>query len=209
MFKDRKEAGYLLAQKLKGYSGEGTIVLGLARGGVVIASQVAKILQASWNVLVVKKIGAPSNPELAIGAVGPDRVVVWDEALCQNLDVSEKEKAKLLEFKSKEREAKENFFHQGRERLNLKEKTIILVDDGIATGATTEAAVEWIRLQKPNKIILAVPVAPPDALEKLKPEVEEIVCLETPWGFGAVGQFYRDFSQVTDEEVVELLERKE
>lgn len=205
MFGDRQEAGWLLAEKLKdSISGE-TVVLGLTRGGAVVAHEVAKTLGIPWDVLVVKKIGAPENEELAIGAVGPDKVVVWEERLCQTLGVNEEYKKKILATKSAEREEKEKFFRQGRQPLTLAGKTVILVDDGIATGSTTQAAVEWIKTQNPQKITLAVPVAPPDALEKLKPLVDELICLQVESEFWAVGQFYEEFGQISDEEVIKLL----
>lgn len=191
----------MLAQKLKDFQEEEILVLGLTRGGVVVAHEVAQELGAPWDILVVKKIGAPGNPELALGAVGPDKVVIWDEKLCQRVGVDEETKGEMLKSKSYEREEKEKFLRQGRKLLSLEGKMVILVDDGIATGATTLTAVRWVQTQRPKKTILAVPVAPPDALEKLINEVDEIICLETPWDFAAVGQFYEDFPQVSDEEV--------
>lgn len=185
--------------------GKKTIVLGLARGGVVVASEVARALKVPLDVLVVRKIGAPQEPELAIGAVGPDKIVVWDEELCQRLDLDEEEKKRLLQLKSQEREEKEKFLRRDRPPLDLKGKTVMLVDDGIATGATMEAAVRWIKTQNPQKIILAVPVAPPEAVEKLTPLVNDLICLQVESDFGAVGQFYEEFGQAEDEEVKRIL----
>jgi len=195
----------LLAEKLKGFRTGKTVILGLTRGGVMAAHEVARALKVPWDALVVKKIGAPGNEELAIGAVGPDKVVVWDEGLYQRLGVDEENKKRLLTLKSQEREEKEKFFRQGKKALDLKGKTVILVDDGIATGATTEAGIVWIKSQNPQKVILAVPVAPPDAVEKLKPLVDDLICLQVEPDFWAVGQFYDEFSQVSDEEVIKFL----
>jgi len=205
MFKNRQEAGRGLVEKLKKFKGPKTLVLGLARGGVVMASEIAKALGASLDVLVVKKIGAPGNEELAIGAVGPDEVVVWDKELCQRLGVDKKVKSEKLKVKSEERQEKERFLRGGKPPSDLVGKTVVLVDDGIATGATAKAAITWIKTQNPEKLILAIPVAPPDSVEKLKPIVDELICLQVEPDFWAVGQFYREFPQVEDEEVIQLL----
>lgn len=209
MFESREEAGKLLAQNLVGFNKEGeTVVLGLARGGMVVAQAVAKALGAPLDVLVVKKIGAPGNEELGIGAVGPDKTVVWDEELCARLGIEEKVKSEKLKVKSKEREEKEKLLRQDRQPLDLTGKTVILVDDGIATGATAKAAAEWIKTQNPNRIILAVPVMPEDMVEKLELYFDKIVCLKSSEYFISVGQFYREFGQVGDEKVVEILNKQ-
>lgn len=209
MFESREEAGKLLAQNLMGFNKEEeTVVLGLARGGMVVAQAIAKVLGIPLDVLVVKKIGAPGNEELAIGAVGPDKTVVWDEELCARLGIEEKVKSEKLKVKSKEREEKEKLLRQDRRPLDLTGKTAILVDDGIATGATAKAAAEWIKTQNPGQIILAVPVMPADTVEKLEVYFDKIVCLKTPEYFISVGQFYRKFSQVSDEEVAEILNKQ-
>lgn len=207
MFRNRQEAGQILAQKLKDFKGKDVIILGLARGGVVVAWEIAEDLQAPFDVLVVRKIGAPGNEELAIGAVGPDKTVFWEEALCRGLGVDENYKKKILEIKAKEREEKEDLLRQGRKALLLKGKAVILVDDGIATGATTQAALFWIKSQKPQKVILATPVAPPEVVEKLRPQVDKLICLKIEPDFWAVGQFYEEFSQVEDKEVKRILDK--
>lgn len=205
MFKNRQEAGQLLAQKLKKFKGRETVILGLARGGVVVASEITQILNLPLDILVVKKIGAPGQEELAIGAVGPEGIVIWDEALCQRLGVDEELRKEKLKMKNEEREETERRLRGGKVPPSLKGKKVILIDDGMATGTTVEAAVVWIKTQSPQKVILAVPVAPPDTVAKLKPEVDEIICLQVELEFWAVGQFYEEFSQVTDEEVIKLL----
>lgn len=221
MFKDRQEAGRLLAEKLKNFKAGEAVVLGLARGGVVTAAEIAKALKASLDVLVVKKIGAPGNPELAIGAVGPPatparsaggrgpkKTVFWNEELCRSFGVDEVYRRKALWVKSSEQKEKEKALRGGRSVVSLKGKIAILVDDGIATGATVEAAITWIRKQKPKKLVLAVPVAPPDTVEKFKTKVDGLICLQIEPDFWAVGQFYKEFPQVEDEQVIKILNSK-
>lgn len=221
MFKDRQEAGRLLAEKLKNFKAGEAVVLGLARGGVVTAAEIAKALKASLDVLVVKKIGAPGNPELAIGAVGPPatparsaggrgpkKTVFWNEELCRSFGVDEVYRRKALRVKSSEQKEKEKALRGGRSAVSLKGKIAILVDDGIATGATVEAAITWIRKQKPKNLVLAVPVAPPDTVERFKTKVDDLICLKIEPDFWAVGQFYKEFPQVEDEEVIEILNKQ-
>ena len=215
MFTNREEAALKLAQKLslrlhsvaQGRRLHDVLVLGIPRGGVVTAYVVSKQLKAPLNVLVTRKIGAPNQPELAIGAVGPEGTLVLDKSLIKELGVEEswlKEEVKRKKEEVKEREKK---FRKGKKSLNLKDKTVVVVDDGIATGATVEAALRYLKTKKLKKIVLAVPVASADSIQKLEELVDRVVVLETPPGFYAVGQFYEDFPQVTDEEVVDLLYR--
>jgi putative phosphoribosyl transferase len=185
MFKDREEAG--------------------RRGGVVVGKELAKALDCSLDVLVTKKIGAPGNPELAIGAIGPDGTVVLNQDLVPKTGADKEYISKQQKAISEEVKRKMKAFRKGKRRLNLKGKAVILTDDGIATGATVEASIKWIKTQKPKKVILAVPVAAPDSLAKLAPLVDEVVCLDQPYFFAAVGQFYQSFPQTTDEEVIEML----
>lgn len=205
MFQNRQEAGRLLSQRLKYLKGERVIVLAIPRGGVVVGYEVAESLGCLLDIIVVKKIGAPGNEELAIGAVGPENIVVWDESLCRRVGVGGKIKEEKWQIKSKEREEKERLLRGKQPLPELSGKTVILVDDGVATGATTEAAIRFVQGQNPQKIILAVPVAPPDSVEKLKPQVDELICLEVEPDFWAVGQFYQEFPQVEDEEVIKIL----
>jgi predicted phosphoribosyltransferase len=157
-------------------------------------------------VLVVKKIGASGNPELAVGALGPDEIAVWNWGILGSLGLKEKEMQ--LEIRNLQLEIRERRRKFGSKGMNLKDKTVILSDDGIATGATMEAAIAWIKKQNPASLVLAVPVAPPDIMEKFKNLVDEVVVLETPAFFGAVGQFYEEFPQVSDEEVTTILKSK-
>lgn len=213
MFTNREEAALKLARKLslrlhsvaQGWKPHDILVLGIPRGGVVTAYTVAKTLKVPLDVIVTRKIGAPNQPELAIGAVGPNGTVILDDKLIEELGVEEKWLAK--EVKGKRQEVKERIKRfRGVEKYDLKDKIIIVVDDGIATGATVEAAIKYIRKVGVKKIVLAVPVAPKDTAERFRAMVDECVILETPDEFHAVGQFYKDFPQVTDEEVVQLLQ---
>lgn len=207
MFKSREEAGKLLAQNLAAFSGGELVILGLVRGGIVVARAVAEALRTPLDVLVVKKIGAPGNEELAIGAVGPDKTVVWDEELCRKTGSDDEIKNEKLKIKDKERQETEKLLRGDRSPISLSGKTVILVDDGIATGATAKAAAEWIKTQNPKQVILAVPVMPADMVGKLKFYFDKIVCLKTAEHFISVGQFYEKFSQVSDEEVLAIFKK--
>ena len=195
-FTDRNQAGNLLAEKLSSYRGQHALVLGLARGGVVTARAVADGLNLPLDVVVVKKIGAPGQEELAIGALAPDGVSYGDFGKSQITNLNDQIKQKTL------------LYRKGRKPYRLHNKTAILVDDGAATGATMEAAIRWVRKKHAKKIVVALPVVPKELIPKISPEVDELVVLHAPDEFGAVGQFYERFEQVTDEEVVELLDNK-
>lgn len=204
-FRDRRHAGTLLTQKLTAYRGTSAIVLGLPRGGVVVAATVAKELSLPLDVLVVKKVGSPINPEFAIGALAPNGVATihWsqtglagadeDYVKSQIANLNDQIKQKLL------------LYRKGKKALEVKGKTAIVVDDGVATGATMEAAVAWCRKKAAKRVVVAVPVAPPEFVGKITSKVDELIVLDTPEGFSAVGQFYENFEQVGDEEVVALL----
>lgn len=204
-FTDRKQAGSLLAKKLSSYRGKIAIVLGLARGGVETAGAVADTLNLPLDVLVVKKIGAPGQEELAIGALAPDDVASIDWRFTQRLGVDEEYIKKAIRDTREVIREKTLLYRKKKKPYRLKEKTVILVDDGAATGATMEAAIRWLRKKHARKIVVALPVAPKELTPKIAPEVDELVILETPQEFSAVGQFYEHFEQVTDEEVIELL----
>lgn len=202
IFKDRKSAGQLLAKRLKDISAD--LVLGIPRGGVVVAKEVTEQLQLPLDVLVVRKIGAPFQPELALGAVDPDGEVVWEEDLIREVGVKKEGLGDIIKNEWKEVKRREDVYRAGKGQLNVDGKTVILVDDGIATGATTLAAITYLK-RHGALVALAIPVASKEALDKIKPQVEELVVLEIPEYFHAVGQFYQDFPQVSDEEVVSLL----
>ena len=204
LFLDREQAGRLLAQKLSSYKGENTLVLGIPRGGVPVARAISDKLGLDLDIIITKKIGAPGQKELAIGAVGPGERVLNRE-LVEKLGVEKKYIEKETTNKQQEIKEKENKFREGKVRIEVSGKTAILVDDGIATGATVEVAIKHLRDRGVKKIILAVPVAPRETIERFKKFVDKLVVLETPFDFRAVGQFYQNFPQVTDEEVLQLL----
>ena len=202
MFTNRTEAGKLLAKKLLSFKGKNTVILAIPRGGVMVAAEVARVLNSPLSACVVKKIGAPSNPEFAIGAIGPDETIILDD---ETIEQTEELRNYLQQEVNRLKVEVEERIKKFKSNLPAGGKTVILVDDGIATGATTMAAIKWLKSQHPAKVILAVPVAAPDIIEKLKPEVDKLICLEIPLFFSAVAQFYQDFPQVTDEEVLETL----
>jgi len=209
MFEDRDDAARKLARELTPYRGGNTVIIGLARGGVVLAYRRARELDAQRGLLVVRKIGAPWNPELAIGAItnGPEPQVFLNEGLIRQLDVSREFVDAAIEKETATLRERHTEYAAHLPELDLADKTVIVTDDGIATGATVKVAVRAIRRRRPAGCILAVPVASPRAVRELEREVDRLVCPHQPEYFQAVGQFYRHFSQVSDAEVVALLER--
>lgn len=208
MFYDRHEAGRKLArepdiEKLKGRAN--VVILAIPRGGVVVGYEMAKFLQVLLDVIVVRKIGAPGNPEFAVGAVGERGEIVINPDVSEIYTPSSPYIVEEAERQKKEIVKRLQAFAEFRPKLDLKDKEVVLVDDGIATGATMLAAIRVVRESKPRKIVLAVPVAPAASLRDLKREVDELICLETPAMFFAVGQFYQVFGQTSDEEVKEYL----
>lgn len=207
VFTDRTQAGRRLAEQLERFKDQEPVVLALPRGGVPVAYEVAKALEAPLDLVLVRKIGAPFQPELAIGAVvdgeRPELVINRDVVDEYRIPESylESERRRQLE----EIERRRQLYLSGRPRVPVRDRTAIVIDDGIATGATMEAALLATRRAGPRRLVLAVPVAPPDTLERLRPEVDEVVCLMVPAFLGAIGSFYRDFRQLDDDEVVELL----
>lgn len=209
IFKDRKAAGKLLAKHLKQYKGKkNTIVLGIPRGGVIVAAEVAESLNLPLDIIVTRKIGHPYQPELAVGAVDADGSVVWDNQLLKQLEFKISNLKFKIEDERQEIERREQLYRQGKAPLEIKNKVVILVDDGIATGSTTLAAVKYLRRHRAEKVVLAVPVASQDSVSRISRELGglgEVVVLETPDYFQAVGQFYQQFEPVEDAEVVQLL----
>lgn len=203
-FQNREQAGTALARKLSSFRGsKNTLVLAIPRGGVPVAREIAKKLRLPLGVLVTKKIGAPGQEELALGAVGPEGFVVLDEELIERLGIEKnllEKQIKRAKLKVKKYVSKFKGKKQG-----LKGKTVILVDDGIATGATVAVAIKYLKTKSPKKVVVAIPVAAEESVEKIQNLADEVVVLETPEFFKAVGQFYRYFPQVTDNEVVQLL----
>lgn len=209
MFKNRLEAGRELAEKLLKFATGNTVVLALVRGGLPIASEVAEALHAPLDIVLVRKIGAPHQPELAIGAIadGPEPEIVTNADLLNLIGVPKDYLQQEVKAQLAEIERRRKLYLRNRPRIDVAGKTAIVVDDGIATGATTRAALHAVRRQKPARLVLAVPVAPPSAIESLRDDADEIVCLQTPEPFHAIGLFYADFHQVSDEEVIAILDR--
>lgn len=206
MFRDRTEAGQLLAQKLICYKDQpGVVVLGLARGGMPVAFEVAKGLHTPLDVFVVRKLGVPGQKELAMGATASGNVRVLNDSIINALGISPATIETVAAKEEEEIEQRERLYRGARPSIEVENKKIILIDDGLATGSTMRAAVLALRRQHPASVIVAVPVAALSTCEDLKQEVDEIVCLLTPENFFAVGQWYEDFSQITDEEVQEIL----
>jgi predicted phosphoribosyltransferase len=209
MFRDRSDAGRRLAKALSKYKGTNTVVLALPRGGVPVAAKVAEALNAPLDLVLVRKIGVPAQPELAMGAVvdGAAPIVVRNDEVIElsGVTAGEFDEARARELAEIER--RRQLYIGQRARAEIAGHVVIVIDDGIATGATMRAALQAIRKRKPKELVLAVPVAPPDAVRLLRQEVDNLLCLETPELFGAIGYFYRDFRQVSDREVVEILNR--
>lgn len=207
IFADRTEAGLALAEKLAKKKYEKPVVLALPRGGVPVAAEVAKALSAPLDLVLVRKIGVPSQPELALAAIvdGDKPELVINEDVRHLVRVTDEEFEESQARALEEIERRRALYLRGRDRVQIEDKTAIVVDDGIATGATIRAALKALRRHKPKRLVLAVAVAPPDTIEKLSTEVDDIVCLETPDPFYAISPYYHDFRQVRDEEVVVLL----
>jgi predicted phosphoribosyltransferase len=203
-FRDRRHAGRLLGERLAHLRGRDAVVLGLVRGGVVVAAEIARKLDAPLDVIVARKLGAPFQPELAIGAVARGARFVDDE-MVQMLGISWRELDEITADAMEQVGRYEEKFRQGRPAEPIAGRTAIVVDDGLATGATARAAVRALRQQRPDRIVLAVPACAAESAKRLEPEVDELVCLARPRGFLAVGHWYEDFEQVKDEEVEALL----
>lgn len=218
IFKDRQSAGKLLAKRIQGIQGvrgnKEAIVLGIPRGGVVVAAEIAKELKLPLDIIVTRKIGAPDQPELALGALDPDGEVVWDQEIIREFGLPAGKAGEMGEIREtvknekEEVRRREQLYRQGRKPIDVEGKTVLLVDDGIATGATTLSAINYLKRHNVKKIILAVPVASKEAIVRVLGELGgfgEVVVLETPEYFQAVGQFYHEFEPVEDQDVIQLL----
>ena len=205
-FNGRAEAGQSLAQHLKEYRGQKAAVLGIPRGGIIIAQQIAEALEADLDIVLSHKLGAPGNPELAIGAVCEDGKLFIDERISSYVGADdsyiEQEKARQLQQIARRIE----LYREVLAKLPLTARIVIITDDGVATGATMQAALWAVRQEKPKKIIAALPVGPEDTLKRLSKDADQTICLQAPSFFSALSQFYLQFAQVEDQELLEILE---
>ncbi|MDG6923297.1 MAG: phosphoribosyltransferase [Nitrososphaerota archaeon] len=205
IFRDRKDSGMRLAQALKELKGKNPIILAIPRGGVPVAKEIADFLDCEMDLIITRKVGAPGNPEFAIGSVTQDGELITDREFATSYGVGEsyileesKRQAKLIKDRLKK-------FRGDKPYPSLENRIVVIVDDGIATGYTIRAAVQSIKRKNPALLIIAVPVAPRETIEELQSEVDRVVCLSTPEIFYAIGEFYENFEQVEDEEVVKIL----
>jgi predicted phosphoribosyltransferase len=206
VFRDRTEAGRVLAERLAAYANRpDVVVLALPRGGVPVAYEVARALHAPLDVFIVRKLGLPGHEELAMGAVASGGLMVLNDQVVRALRIPNSVIESVAAWEQEELARRERLYRGDRPPPDVRGKTVILVDDGLATGSTMLAAVKALRQQQPARIVVAVPIASPDTCELLRTEVDDVVCAATPEPFYAVGLWYRDFSQTTDDEVRELL----
>jgi putative phosphoribosyl transferase len=209
VFLDRADAGRRLAAALMSYKDQDSVVLALPRGGVPVAAEIAAALGAPLDIILVRKIGSPDQPELAMGAIvdGTEPIVVRNEDVIRMMGVTEREFEAACAGELAEIERRRHRFSGKGKPAEISGRVAIVVDDGVATGATARAALRAMRKRGPRKLVLAVPVAAPDIIAALRREVDEVVCLEAPKNFNAVGSFYRDFRQLRDEDVTAILAR--
>jgi putative phosphoribosyl transferase len=206
-FRNRTEAGQKLAAALAGYRGQDPVILALPRGGVPVAAEVALALDAPLDLILVRKIGVPFEPELAMGAIvdGDAPLVVRNEDVIRHAGIGEAAFKAVCDAEFAEIERRHKRYLASRDRAAVEGCTAIVIDDGIATGATTRAALRATRMRKPKRLVLGVPVAPTESLVELRGEADDVVCLEDYEAFGAIGLYYTDFRQLSDEEVIEIL----
>jgi putative phosphoribosyl transferase len=207
-FADRTQAGRLLGKALRHYSGrDDVLVLALPRGGVPVAFEVIKAINAPLDLMLVRKLGTPGQEELAMGAIAPGDVRVLNPDIVRSLRISEAVIDAVAKREGKELDRRQQAYRGDRPPPAVQGRCVILVDDGLATGATMRTAIKALRQQQPSRVVVAVPVAPTETIEVLQNEADEVICLATPEPFFAIGRFYRDFPQTSDEEVKDLLAR--
>lgn len=206
-FEDRHHAGRLLAKALAHYASRRPWVLGLPRGGVPVAYEVAETLGAPLDVCVVRKLGVPFQPELGMGAIAEGPSLWLNRDIVEMIRISDREIMRAVRREARVVRRRVALFRSGRPPPDVRDHVVILVDDGIATGGTTRAAIKAMRKRGARHLALAVPVAAPEIIQSLRPEVDDLVCLHAPRALWAIGMWYRDFTQVPDEEVIRLLER--
>jgi putative phosphoribosyl transferase len=208
IFLNRKEAGQCLAQALSNFKGKtNTIILSLPRGGVPVGKEVAKTLKIPMDILIVRKIGSPSYPEFALGAIASGDVLVWNDKAIPLIDINSTQIQAVIQAEYAELKRRERCYRGEKPYPDLKGKDIILVDDGIATGTTVKAAIQALRNLGVHTIILAIPVAAKDSIQALQGLVDKVICLYQPENFNAVGRWYQHFEQVTDEEVIDIMQK--
>ncbi|CAL9356296.1 phosphoribosyltransferase family protein [Streptomyces sp. Tu 3180] len=212
-FRDRRQAGRELAGRLRTRQDEGAlpdpVVLALPRGGVAVAQEVARALDAPLDVLVVRKVGAPHHEEFGVGAMAGDGVPLFDADALRRLGLDEADLAPVVERERGELRRRERLYRADRPAPDLRGRTVIVVDDGLATGSTARAALRSLRRQEPARVVLAVPVCAPEGARLMRAEADEVVCLHEPAAFMAVGQWYDDFGQLTDEDVLAALHQRQ
>lgn len=208
-FRNRTAAGQLLAGELSEYANRpDVLVLGLPRGGVPVAFEVATALNVQLDICLVRKLGVPGHKELAMGAIGFGGVQVLDDDVLAWLRISGHTIGEVAAQELKELQRRDRVYRGDRPQPQIRDRIVILVDDGLATGSTMRAAIEVVKIQQPQRIVVAVPVAPQETYQELRSEVDEVVCLMTPGSFYAIGMWYEDFAQTTDAEVCELLAKR-
>lgn len=208
LFNDRIDAGRRLAKRLSEYSNRpDVLILALPRGGVPVAFEVAKTLNVKMDVFIVRKLGVPENEELAMGAIASDNIRVLNEDVIRSFQIPQRVIDEVAANELKELERRERLYRGDRPKPNISGSIVILIDDGLATGATMRAAVAAVKTKSPTKVVIAVPTAAPDTCSAFGKEVDEIICVATPEPFYGVGTWYEDFSQTTDKEVCELLDK--
>jgi putative phosphoribosyl transferase len=208
LFANRVTAGRRLAERLARFRSEPTVVLGLPRGGVPVAAEVAEVLGAPLDVIVVRKLGVPHQPELAMGAIGEDGVRVVNDAVVRQIGIADAEFAAVERRERAEVDDRARRFRGDNPRIPLEDQTVLIVDDGIATGSTMRAACQVARAHGAGRVVVAVPVAPPEAADTLARDADDVICLATPEPFYGVGQWYDDFGQTSDAEVVDIIDRE-
>ena len=208
IFQDRSEAGRVLAKRLEQYKNRpDTLVLALPRGGVPVAYEVARALHAPMDIFLVRKLGVPGHEEVAMGAIASGGIRILNEDLTRQINIPERIIDAVTAREQEELERHERLYRGARRVPSIRGKTVIVIDDGLATGSTMKAAIAALRQQQPAKLIVAVPTAPPETCESLRTDADEVICAVTPDPFWAVGAWYRGFDQTTDEEVHDLIRR--
>lgn len=207
-FKDRLEAGTLLAQRLAAYAGrDDVLILALPRGGVPVGFAISQALNLPFDIILVRKLGVPGHEEYAMGAIASAGVAILHRDVINSLGITMAAVEQVKRRETAELERRERLYRASRPAPSLQDRTVILVDDGLATGATMQAALQAARVGKPARLIVAIPVAPPETCRSLRNLADDIVCLKSPEFFQAVGQWYEHFEQTGDEEVIELLDK--